>query len=285
LERGAHKAAEFASLMAAMSEAADNYEPAPFLRFVMETSGYLDMLRQEGTEGQTRLENLEELISAAEEWSQDNHGTIGDFLDDAALVASVDDMRAQQENKGVPEDAVTLMTLHNAKGLEFPVVFIVGVEEGLLPSRNSLTERGGIEEERRLFYVGITRAMERLFLTAAENRMQYGRTNSAEDSRFLEEIGEDFETWNAFGQPVDYRQKSWKDFRPSSAPQAPAVKNTSPLTGALAYRGGEKVRHPKFGEGQVLAVAGVGDKQEVTVHFAGVGNKKLLVKFANLQPV
>ncbi|WP_229838880.1 ATP-dependent helicase [Deinococcus piscis] len=285
LERGANKATEFAALMAAMSEAADNYEPAPFLRFVMETSGYLDMLRQEGTEGQTRLENLEELISAAEEWSQDNHGTIGDFLDDAALVASVDDMRAQQENKGVPEDAVTLMTLHNAKGLEFPVVFIVGVEEGLLPSRNSLTERGGIEEERRLFYVGITRAMERLFLTAAENRMQYGRTNPAEDSRFLEEIGQDFETWNAFGQPVDYRQKSWKDFRPSSVPQTPAVKNTSPLTGAMAYRGGEKVRHPKFGEGQVLAVAGVGDKQEVTVHFSGVGNKKLLVKFANLQPV
>ncbi|WP_261663759.1 ATP-dependent helicase [Deinococcus sp. Marseille-Q6407] len=284
LERGAAKATEFAALMAAMSEAADNYEPAPFLRFVMETSGYLDMLRQEGTEGQMRLENLEELISAAEEWSQENQGTIGDFLDDAALVASVDDMRAQQENKGVPEDAVTLMTLHNAKGLEFPVVFIVGVEEGLLPSRNSLNERGGIEEERRLFYVGITRAMERLFLTAAENRMQYGRTNAAEDSRFLEEIGQDFETWNAFGQPVDYRQKSWKDFRPSAVPQPAAVKNTSPLTGAMAYRGGEKVRHPKFGEGQVLAVAGVGDKQEVTVHFASVGNKKLLVKFANLQP-
>ncbi|ADY26041.1 UvrD/REP helicase [Deinococcus proteolyticus MRP] len=284
LERGANKATEFAALMAAMSEAADNYEPAPFLRFVMETSGYLDMLRQEGTEGQVRLENLEELISAAEEWSQENQGTIGDFLDDAALVASVDDMRAAQENKGVPEDAVTLMTLHNAKGLEFPVVFIVGVEEGLLPSRNSLNERGGIEEERRLFYVGITRAMERLFLTAAENRMQYGRTNAAEDSRFLEEIGQDFETWNSFGQPVDYKQKTWKDFRPAAVPQVSAVKNTSPLTGAMAYRGGEKVKHPKFGEGQVLAVAGVGDKQEVTVHFASVGNKKLLVKFANLQP-
>ncbi|RTR28652.1 ATP-dependent helicase [Deinococcus radiophilus] len=283
LERGANKATEFADLMHSMSEAADNYEPAQFLRFVMESSGYLDMLRQEGTEGQTRLENLEELISAAEEWSQDNHGTIGDFLDDAALLSSVDDMRAQQENKGVPEDAVTLMTLHNAKGLEFPVVFIVGVEEGLLPSRNSLNERGGVEEERRLFYVGITRAMERLFLTAAENRMQYGRTNSAEDSRFLEEIGTEFETWNAFGQAVDYRQKSWKDFRPS-APAQPTVKNTSALTADLAYRGGEKVLHPKFGEGQVLAVAGMGDKQEVTVHFPAVGAKKLLVKFANLKP-
>lgn len=287
LERGAHKATEFADLMAAMSEAADNYEPAPFLQFVMETSGYLEMLRQEGPEGQTRLENLEELMSAAEEWSQDNHGTIGDFLDDAALVASVDDMRTQQENKGVPEDAVTLMTLHNAKGLEFPAVFIVGAEEGLLPSRNSLTERGGIEEERRLFYVGITRAMERLFITAAQNRMQYGRTNAAEDSRFLEELGGGFETWDAYGQAIDYKQKGWREFQPSRASASSAVsavKNTSPLTGSMAYKGGEKVRHPKFGEGQVLAVAGVGDKQEVTVHFASVGAKKLLVKFANLKP-
>ncbi len=284
LERGAGKAVEFAHLMAAMSEAAENYDAASFLRYVMETSGYLDMLRQEGTEGQARLENLDELVSAAEEWSQENEGTIEDFLDDAALLASVDDMRTQQENKGVPEDAVTLMTMHNAKGLEFPVVFIVGVEEGLLPSRNSLGERGGIEEERRLFYVGITRAMERLFLTAAENRMQYGRTNAAEDSRFLEEIGQEFETWDAYGQRVDYRQKgSWKDFRP--APKASSVKHSSPLSGELAYKGGEKVRHPKFGEGQVLAVAGVSDKQEVTVHFASVGAKKLLVKFANLQKI
>lgn len=285
LERGATKAVEFAELMQAMSEAADNYEPAGFLRFVIETSGYLDLLRQEGQEGQVRLENLEELVSAAEEWSRENEGAIGDFLDDAALLSSVDDMRAGRENRDVPEDAVTLMTLHNAKGLEFPVVFIVGTEEGLLPSRNALTEPGGIEEERRLFYVGITRAMERLFLTAAQNRMQYGRTNAAEDSRFLEELGEGFDTVDPYGQVIEHRAGSWKEYRPSASPRPSAVKNTSPLTGELAYRGGEKVRHPKFGEGQVLAVAGVGDRQEVTVHFPSVGAKKLLVKFANLTKV
>ncbi|WP_198295794.1 UvrD-helicase domain-containing protein [Deinococcus sp. DB0503] len=282
LERGAQKAVEFAGLMHAMSEAADNDEPGPFLRYVIETSGYLDLLRQEGQEGQVRLENLEELVSAAEEWSRENEGTIGDFLDDAALLSSVDDMRTKQENKDVPEDAVTLMTLHNAKGLEFPVVFIVGTEEGLLPSKNALLEPGGIEEERRLFYVGITRAMERLFLTAAQNRMQYGKTLATEDSRFLEEIKGGFDTVDAYGQVIDDRPKSWKEYRPTESARPGAVKNTSPLTEGMAYRGGEKVRHPKFGEGQVLAVAGLGDRQEVTVHFPSAGTKKLLVKFANL---
>lgn len=289
LERGAQKPVDFAQLMQGLSDAADAYGPAPFLRMVMEASGYLDLLRQEGQEGAVRLENLDELINAAEEWSQEHEGTIADFLDDAALLASVDDMRTKAENKDAPEEAVTLMTMHNAKGLEFPVVFIVGVEETLLPSRGALTEGpSGIEEERRLFYVGITRAMERLFLTAAENRMQYGKTNAAEDSRFLEELEGHFETIDAYGQVIDYRAKSWKQYRPtvpvSQGNSVSAVKNTSPLTAGMAYKGGEKVKHPKFGVGQVLAVAGTGDKQEVTVHFASVGAKKLLVKFANLSP-
>ena len=285
LERGASKAVEFANLMGAFAEAADNYSPGSFLKYLIESSGYLDLLRQEGQEGQVRVENLEELVSAAEEWSGDNEGAIAEFLDDAALLSSVDDMRTKVENKDAPEDAVTLMTLHNAKGLEFPSVFIVGVEEGLLPSRNSLNEAGGIEEERRLFYVGITRAMDRLFLSAAQNRMQYGQTKSAEDSRFLEELGSGFDTVDTYGRVVDYKQKTWRDFRPTSLPAPSAVKNTSPLTAELAYRGGEKVRHPKFGEGQVLAVAGVGERQEVTVHFGTAGTKKLIVKFANLSKV
>ncbi|PTA69353.1 UvrD-helicase domain-containing protein [Deinococcus arcticus] len=282
LDRGAQKPVDFARLMEAMSDAADNYEPAQFLRYVIETSGYLDLLRQEGPEGAVRMENLDELINAAQEWAQEHEGTIADFLDDAALLSSVDDMRTKAENKGAPEDAVTLMTLHNAKGLEFPVVFIVGAEEGLLPSRGALVEAGGIEEERRLFYVGITRAMERLFLTAAQNRMQFGKTNAAEDSRFLEEIEGHFDTIDPYGQVIEYRAKTWKTYRPTVPA---AVKNTSPLTNEMAYRGGEKVRHPKFGEGQVLAVAGVGDRQEVTVHFPTAGTKKLLVKFANLTAV
>jgi len=285
LERGASKPVEFAKLMEAFSQAAENYSPGSFLKYLIESSGYLDLLRQEGQEGQVRLENLEELVSAAEEWSGENEGGIAEFLDDAALLSSVDDMRTKIENKDQPEDAVTLMTMHNAKGLEFPSVFIVGVEEGLLPSRNSLNEAGGIEEERRLFYVGITRAMDRLFLSAAQNRMQYGQTKSAEDSRFLEELGGGFDSIDGYGRVIDYRQKTWRDFSPTPQPTPSAVKNTSPLTAGMAYRGGEKVKHPKFGEGQVLAVAGMGEKQEVTVHFAAAGTKKLIVKFANLSKV
>ncbi|GAA4021922.1 UvrD-helicase domain-containing protein [Deinococcus rubellus] len=285
LDRGASKPVEFAKLMEAFSEAADNYSPASFLKFLIESSGYLDLLRQEGQEGQVRLENLEELVSAAEEWSSDNEGGIAEFLDDAALLSSVDDMRTKIENKDQPEDAVTLMTMHNAKGLEFPSVFIVGVEEGLLPSRNSLNEAGGIEEERRLFYVGITRAMDRLFLSAAQNRMQYGQTKSAEDSRFLEELGGGFDSIDGYGRVIEYRQKTWRDFSPGAQPAPSVVKNTSPLTAGMAYRGGEKVKHPKFGEGQVLAVSGMGEKQEVTVHFGTAGTKKLIVKFANLSKV
>ncbi len=284
LDRGANKAIEFAQLMEGFAEAVEGYGPGGFLRFVIETSGYLTMLRDEGTEGQARLENLEELVNAAEEWAQANEGTIADFLDDAALLSSVDDARVKRENDGVPEDAVTLMTLHNAKGLEFPVVFIVGTEEGLLPSKNALTEAGGIEEERRLFYVGITRAMDRLTLTAAANRMTYGKTNSTEDSRFLEELDGGFDSVNTYGETIPYRQGTWREYRPTVPRPAPsAVKNTSSLTAEMAYRGGEKVRHPKFGDGTVLAVAGVGEKQEVSVNFAGAGLKKLIVKFANLE--
>ena len=285
LERGAGKAAEFAQLMASLSEGVEAYPPEGFLRLLMDATGYVAMLRGEGTEGAARLENLEELIVAAEEWSSEHQGTIADFLDDAALLASVDDAKTRRGQGDVPEDAVTLMTLHNAKGLEFPAVFIVGTEEGLLPSKNSLMEPGGIEEERRLFYVGITRAMDRLTLTAAQNRMTYGKTVASEDSRFLEELEGGFETVDQFGQSVDYRKSTWRQYRPTAPSVPSARKDTSSMTDEMAYKGGEKVRHPKFGEGRVLAVSGFGDRQEVTVSFEGAGMKKLLVKFANLQAV
>ncbi|GEM45442.1 ATP-dependent helicase [Deinococcus cellulosilyticus] len=285
LERGASKCQEFALLMQSLSESVDLYEPHHFLRLVIESTGYLEMLKLEGQEGLDRRENLEELLNAATDWSEQHEGgSIADFLDDAALLSSVDDEKVKRENGGVPDESVTLMTLHNAKGLEFPVVFIVGVEEGLLPSRNSLMEPGGLEEERRLFYVGITRAMDRLYLTAAENRMQYGKTNACEDSRFLEEIEGGFVPVDLYGQPATAKKRgNWSSFHPS-APSVP--KSTAPSPTAVSesdgFKGGERVKHPKFGTGIVLAVAGFGDKQQVTVNFPGVGNKTLLTKFANL---
>ena len=284
LERGPQKAKEFYEQIASFREAAELYAPHQAMKFMLDGSGYLEMLMKEGQEGKVRLENLEELLVALEEWTAEHQGAdIAEFLDDAALLSSVDDGKTRRENGDVPQDAVTLMTLHNAKGLEFPEVFIVGVEEGLLPSAGSLTEAGGIEEERRLFYVGITRAMERLTLTNAENRMQYGKTNSSEDSRFLGELGDGFVTVDPYGQEVGRSSRgNWKSFQPS-APARAVEKEKKPLEGE--YKGGEKVSHLKFGVGTVLAVMGFGDKQSVVVAFETAGSKTLLVKLANLTRV
>nr|WP_221276980.1 UvrD-helicase domain-containing protein [Deinobacterium chartae] len=289
LERGAAKATEFHALMNSLSEAVEMYSPQGFLKFALEVTGYEDMLRAEkDSENLSRLENLEELIVAAEEWARENEGgTVADFLDDAALLSSVDDARVKRENGNadVPEDAVTLMTLHNAKGLEFPIVFIVGVEEGLLPSKNSLTEPGGLEEERRLMYVGITRAMDQLYLTAAENRQTFGKTVSSEESRFLSEIEGLYQEVNQYGEVLGERRASrgtWRSFNPGSTATQSKPATAASATEAGAYRGGERVSHPKFGEGQVLAVSGFGDKQQVVVNFPSAGTKTLLTKFANL---
>jgi DNA helicase II / ATP-dependent DNA helicase PcrA len=231
------------------------------------------------------------LLVAAEEWGKDNAGTIEAYLDDAALLASVDDGRTKRENKETPEDAVLFMTMHNAKGLEFKEVFIVGLEEGLLPHRSSVIEPGGIEEERRLFYVAITRAMERLTMTQAEARMTFGKTLPSEPSRFLKDIPAALlQQINLFYQPMGsettgvaphianrlQRINTGTTAKTETATTAPSPASTP------VFRGGEQVHHPKFGSGKVLAVSGVDDRQEVMVHFASVGTKKLMVKYASL---
>jgi DNA helicase II / ATP-dependent DNA helicase PcrA len=281
LERGMNPVLEFYRLTHELSEYALNHSAHEFLRFAMEVIGYKDMLKTEGTEGAARLENLEELLVAAEEWGKDNDGTIEAYLDDAALLASVDDGRTKRENRDTPEDCVTFMTMHNAKGLEFKEVFIVGLEDGLLPHRSAIVEPGGIEEERRLFYVAITRAMERLTMTQAEARMTYGKTLPSEASRFLQDIPKELlVAVNLFYQPLGSET-------PTVAPHIHSRLQASASNGTdkkatLALRGGEQVRHPKFGVGKVLAVSGVDDRQEAMIHFPEVGAKKLLIKYANL---
>lgn len=294
LNRGADKVLEFARFIQDLTEAEENYEPAQFLNYVIESSGYLDMLKAERREGQIRIENLQELVNAVTEWSQENaDGTILDFLDDASLLSSVDDMRTKAEHKDKPEDAVTLMTMHNAKGLEFPVVFIVGLEQGILPSRGALVDGDtGREEERRLFYVAITRAMEYLYMSSAENRMQYGKTQAAEDSEFLSDLQGAFEVVDIYGKKVGFYDKAASHLKSSQVStqrshfgggfKKEAHINSNASREQKDYKGGEKVKHPKFGSGQVLAVSGFGGNQEVTVHFDSVGTKKLMLRFANL---
>lgn len=278
--------ADFVALMDDLAEAADTLSASQFLKAVLDQSGYLQALKDEGGhDSQTRLENLDELVSAVAEWEEEQGGSIADFLDEAALMTSVDDRAVEAVNEEVPDDAVTLMTLHNAKGLEFPVVFLVGLEEQLLPHRSSTGSLQEIEEERRLLYVGITRAEEQLYLVHCASRMTFGRSEFARPSRFLDDLPKGaLEEIDVLGQVmadgragVETPQRArWE------APSAPAPAGAGAAGGPLTLRGGERVQHPKFGVGTVVGVRGEGARAEVTVVFQEAGAKRLLVRFANL---
>ncbi len=258
--RQAEAVRSFLDLLEGLTGRAASLGPRVFFEEVIAATDYRAYLLAEPG-GEERLENVEELLRAAGEWEEAGGGSLAEFLDEVALYA-----RAEEPGNEA-EGAVRLMTLHNAKGLEFKVVFLVGVEEGLLPHRSS-TSAFELEEERRLFYVGITRAMERLYLTHASERELYGKRERVEPSRFLEEIPRDLL------RPVS----AYGEVRP--APTA-TPKPREPGS----FKGGERVRHPRFGLGTVVAVRGEGARAEVTVHFEGVGLKKLLVKYAGLERV
>ncbi len=251
----------FIELLEGLMEAAFETGPVAFFERVLEETGFRDALKQE-PDGEDRLQNVEELLRAARDWEEEEAGTLSDFLDSVALTA-----KAEEPQGEAPEEAVTLMTLHNAKGLEFPTVFLVGLEENLLPHRNSLNRLEDLEEERRLFYVGITRAQDRLYLSYAEERETYGKREYTRPSRFLEDIPQELlKEVGAFGDSA-----------------VPVLSYSRPEPKARAqlseFKGGEKVKHPKFGSGTVVAAMG----GEVTVMFPGLGLKKLAVKFAGLE--
>ncbi len=251
----------FIELLEGLMEAAYETGPVAFFERVLDETGFRDALKQE-QDGEDRLQNVEELLRAARDWEEEEAGTLSDFLDSVALTA-----KAEEPGGDAPEEAVTLMTLHNAKGLEFPTVFLVGLEENLLPHRNSLNRLEDLEEERRLFYVGITRAQDRLYLSYAEERETYGKREYTRPSRFLEDIPQELlKEVGAFG---DSAVPVLSYGRPEPKPR----------TQLAEFKGGEKVRHPKFGSGTVVAAMG----GEVTVMFPGLGLKKLAVKFAGLE--
>ena len=280
------RAAEFVELMDDLSRQADELPAAQFLAAVVDQTGYAAALRREGThEAEARLENLDELVSAVTEWQEEHQGSIADFLDEAALLASVDDRAVKAVNGEVEDDAVTLMTLHNAKGLEFPVVFLIGLEENLVPHRSATGSLQELEEERRLLYVGITRAQDELYLVHAESRLTFGRTEPTRPSRFLEDIPREHvvET-DVFGQELasTSRSKYGRDvWRPPVLPR-PSVGDAGPSEPLPVFRGGERVRHPKFGTGTVVGLSGEGARTEVTVVFESAGAKRLLLKYASL---
>jgi DNA helicase-2/ATP-dependent DNA helicase PcrA len=246
----------------------------------LELTGYSAALaREDSHESQERLENLAELLASAAAYeSREPEASLAGFLDLSALVSDQDAIRDD-----VP---VLLMTLHAAKGLEFESVFLVGLEEGLLPHSRSLVGEEGEEEERRLCYVGMTRAMERLHLSWAHSRQVFGQRRPGEPSRFLQEIPlEALEKTGGLTAPPRRNP-----FSSALRPYAPAAAPTTPLavTGAShgsgqELRPGVRVRHPLFGVGTVLRLEGAGDELKVTVSFPAVGAKKLVARYAGLE--
>lgn len=281
---------------------------------VLDETGYQKELEAEGEiEYQTRLENIEELINKAVSFENEHEQAIlSEFLEEVALVADVDRMDDS-------ENRVTLMTLHSAKGLEFPRVYLSGMEDGLFPSMMSISsdDREAVEEERRLCYVGITRAQKFLMLTAARQRMINGETRYSKVSRFVEEIPDCYLDSSRL-EPRLFSSKSGSDFDDSMLPwgqgeartqpgsvsrfgpgsNAYASKNIKPVSSpgfgkaftvekvaSLSYKEGDRVSHVKFGEGQVMEIKDGGRDYEVTVRFDKAGVKRMFASFAKLKLV
>jgi DNA helicase-2/ATP-dependent DNA helicase PcrA len=257
------------------------------LDLVLEQSGYAQSVQDGSDEGQTRWENIMELRTVARDYADlPVETTLTTFLEEVALVSDVDNLDAEV-------DAPTLLTLHAAKGLEFPVVFIVGMEEGLFPHSRSMDDPEQMEEERRLAYVGVTRAKERLYLHRTFRRTLYGESEIREPSRFLRDIPSNLikgqEKSPSPRQPsLDMGagrflgRKAFTPFSPHREPSA-SIARPEPQPVAATYRTGDQVRHDVFGKGVVIESKPAGDDEQVTVAFAGAGLKRLMASLAPME--
>jgi DNA helicase-2/ATP-dependent DNA helicase PcrA len=279
--------AEFLDLLGDLNESLSR-GPGPMLELILESTGYVAELQAEHSiEAEGRLENLAELVGSAREFED-----VNEFLEQVSLVADTDDLP-----EGADDSSVVLMTLHAAKGLEFPSVFLVGMEDGVFPHLRALGEPAELEEERRLAYVGITRARERLYLTNAWSRMLYGSTQYNPPSRFLDEIPAQLVSHAEGSRETRTRQRGtsfgssgWSSqvHRNRDEIVERAMKPQGPVkSGAevLGLRVGDDVRHAKWGEGVIIDIEGQGDKAEATVRFPDVGEKRLLLSWAPLEKV
>jgi DNA helicase-2/ATP-dependent DNA helicase PcrA len=258
---------------------------------VLDRTGLLESLRSsKDPQDEARVENLEELVSVAREFQRNNpEGRLPDFLNEVALVAAADEL---DDESGT----VSLMTLHTAKGLEYEAVFLTGIEEGLLPHRMSFITPGGMAEERRLFYVGITRARKKLHISLAMTRTTFGESESATPSRYLQEIPADLIDWRESGSgravPTDRFRESIADTQGYGGTPSPKEKkvwsgaiSSVRNNGDLQLAVGDMIEHADFGKGKVVATAGEGARQTAEIHFGSVGIKRLLVKVAPIQKV
>lgn len=287
----AHKALyAFLHLVEELRRAAQELPPSQAARAVLEKSGYLHMLEEEGNfEAQSRLENVRELVSSIADYeAREPKASLSGFLEQVSLSAEVDRLKEDQ-------DAVRLMTLHNAKGLEFPVVFLAGMEEELFPHAHSTGTAWEIEEERRLCYVGMTRAMEELFLTSAAKRSVYGESRWKTPSRFLAEIppenlrveGTPLVAIGSFSVTANDEEKGFpeglEDQRTND--DFPADPLWDDDEAFPVFDVGDRVEHERFGKGRVVKTTGSGESLKVTVHFRGVGAKKFPAKAPQLRKI
>ncbi|GIG30299.1 DNA helicase PcrA [Cellulomonas marina] len=294
----------FAELMAGLREVAEGSGPADVLGAVLDRSGLLAELRaSEDPQDATRVENLAELHAVATEFEQsDPEGDLADFLERVSLVADSDQVPTPDggDTPGVDPGVITLMTLHTAKGLEFPVVFLTGLEDGTFPHMRSLTDPDQLAEERRLAYVGLTRARERLYISRAAVRTAWGVPNEFPPSRFLDELPEELVDWRRRESSTSQLRGGWGSGggaggrRSDGGGRAAAPREERaplPRTGATfgsatpradvpALAVGDRVTHDSYGLGTVVAIEGAGQNTVAKVDFGSDGVKRLLLRFS-----
>jgi len=278
----------FAKLLTTLRESTQGLPLPEVVEHVIDASGLVAYYRAE-RDGADRVENLNELVNAAAAFQQDESSVTQFATDatgvDAAPLAPLDAFLAHaalesgegQAAEGA--DAVQLMTVHSAKGLEFHVVFISGLEEGLFPHEQSVTEDDGLEEERRLMYVAITRARTRLYLSYAQSRLLHGQTRYGLASRFLDELPKEVLKWLSSPSRARLDDKAWRAEEPP-----PRLKMAKSRAEALPFRIGQSVVHPKFGEGVVIEYIGQGPQMQVHINFGRLGLKRLMLDQAPLTP-
>ena len=259
-------------------------KPSVVVEAALEQSGLLkELVDSTDPQDEVRVENLKELVAVSMEYEErpfedlgeDEEISLAGFLEKVSLVADADEIPEGEDHGGV----VTMMTLHTAKGLEFPTVFLTGMEDGIFPHSRTLGEKDEIEEERRLAYVGLTRARQRLYISRAEYRSTWGAPNYNPPSRFLDEIPEEV---------IEWRNQSRTSVSPSLVKRTrtattPPPRATGKKSVAMELAVGERVSHDTFGLGTVVAVAGAGDKAEATINFGQYGEKRLLLRYAPVE--
>jgi DNA helicase-2/ATP-dependent DNA helicase PcrA len=283
--RAAQAITEFTSMITALSVLVEaKVKPSVIVEAALEQSGLLKELADStDPQDEVRVENLKELVAVSmeyeersfEELGEDEEISLAGFLEKVSLVADADEIPEGEDHGGV----VTMMTLHTAKGLEFPTVFLTGMEDGIFPHSRTFDDKNEIEEERRLAYVGLTRARERLYISRAEYRSTWGAPNYNPPSRFLDEIPEDVIVWR--NQSSDSLISSMT--KKSRFASAPPPRATGKKSMAMELAVGERVSHDTFGLGTVVAVAGAGDKAEATINFGQYGEKRLLLRYAPVE--